>query len=115
MAGVGERIEAVLYTPLLSDELQVVCNVLGDGKNIHIDDADNDRRHIHLVYNGKDHFNALVSKAAVETGGCIGHRAGSGLQEVFGSAAFIHTDGWYLAWDGLYSIFGSRSGWLSSI
>ena len=49
VAGVGERIEAVLYTPLLSDELQVVYNVLGDGKNIHSDAADKDRRHIHLV------------------------------------------------------------------
>ena len=54
------------FRALLSDELQVVYNVLGDGKNIHIDAADKDHRHIHLVYNGKDHFNALVSKAVAE-------------------------------------------------
>ena len=39
--------------------------VLADGKNIHID-ADKDHRHIHLVYDGKHHFNALVSEAGVE-------------------------------------------------
>ena len=70
LAGVGECIiEALLFKPLLSESYrskQVIYYLLADGKNIHIGAADKDHRHIHLVYDGKDHFNALISEAAAE-------------------------------------------------
>lgn len=77
LAGVGECINALLFTPLLSQSYTRSSTTYlrmgeSDGKMtirqvIHIDAADNDHRNIRLnVYDGKDHFNALISEAAVE-------------------------------------------------
>jgi len=69
VAGVGERIKVQLFTPLLTDPLVMSYYVQGDGTNVYLQDQKSEpgsaSKHIHLIYNGSDHFNAIVPQAQV--------------------------------------------------
>ena len=66
----GERVKAQLFTPTLTDPTQITYYVKGDGKNIYLEEdrinKKNNRRHIHLVYDGPSHFNSLVPESAAD-------------------------------------------------
>ena len=65
----GERIKAQLFTPTLTDPSQIIYYVHGDGKNVYLEEDRTNkitRRHIHLVFNGSDHYNSLAPKSAAD-------------------------------------------------
>ena len=66
---VGERIKARLFTPILTEPTEIFYHVHSDGKNIYLEEdktSESPRHHIHLVYNGSDHFNAFVLESALK-------------------------------------------------